>query len=107
MQRGDIHVIGNTKTEITIVQAYIGDDSVGRVIGEPAPETGVEIDGIGFIGTGWYPKSLERESGGPPPVMRAQRSNLVVRAHHWRGCHVATLLAMTRGTCRASTILGT
>ena len=51
-QRGDVDVIGDPQAEIAVVEAYIGDDGIGGVVGEPAPEPGVEVHRIRFIRAG-------------------------------------------------------
>src|SRR5579872_2512836 len=47
LEGGDVHVIGDAEAEAVVIQPDIGDDRVGG-IGEAAPETCIEDNGVGL-----------------------------------------------------------
>ena len=45
LQRGDVHVIGDSQAEVAVVQTHVRDQGIGG-IGESPPESCIEIDGV-------------------------------------------------------------
>src|SRR6185312_10633223 len=48
----DIHVVGDAEAEVVIVEAHVGNEGIGGIVGETGPGAGVEIDRTGLIGAG-------------------------------------------------------
>jgi len=49
LETGDVDIVCDAEAEVAVVEADIGDDGVGGVGGESAPDTGVEVDRVCFV----------------------------------------------------------